>query len=91
MRETDWLFLGGAALFVAGAVIVLLAIMRATDSLVAIGVAGMLGALVCLGIGGWRVHTRVDWRRVEAEQRLWESGPLGRTWLKIRRVLSGRK
>ena len=37
-----------------------------------------------------------DWlilagKRVEAEQRLWESGPLGRAWLKIRKSLTLRR
>jgi hypothetical protein len=31
---------------------------------------------------------RVDWNRIEAEQRLWESGPLGRKWLRVRQRLS---
>ncbi len=31
---------------------------------------------------------RVDWNRIRAEQRLWESGPLGRAWLRIRQRLS---
>lgn len=34
----------------------------------------------------WRPR-RVDWNRVRTEQRLWESGPLGRKWLKIRQRL----
>ena len=28
---------------------------------------------------------RVDWERIQAEQKLWESGPLGRRWLRVRR------
>lgn len=31
---------------------------------------------------------RVDWDRIHTEQRLWESGPLGRSWLRIRQRLS---
>jgi hypothetical protein len=30
----------------------------------------------------------VERRRIDAEQKLWESGPLGRTWLRIRKRLS---
>jgi hypothetical protein len=35
----------------------------------------------------WLPRRKVDWRKIEAEQRLWESGPLGRSWLKVRRRL----
>lgn len=90
MRETDWLFIGGAALFIAGAVLVLIAIIQPSGSLLAIGLVGMVCAAGCLGIAAWRLYSRTDWRRIEAEQRLWESGPLGRTWLRIRRALFGR-
>jgi len=91
VRETDWLFLSGAVLFVAGAGTVLVALARASHSLVSLGLVGIVAGVVCLGIGSWRVHSRVDWRRIQAEQRLWESGPLGRTWLRIRSALFGRE
>ena len=29
------------------------------------------------------------WQRVDAEQRLWESGPLGRRWLRLRKLWAG--
>ena len=91
MRDTDWLLVSGAVLFVAGAATVLVALEQTSDSLVSLGVVGIVAGVVCLGIGGWRIHSRVDWRRIEAEQQLWESGPLGRTWLRIRRALFSRK
>jgi len=57
----------------------------------ALAVAGAVG----MGIAGalfiasmFFRPKRVDWKRVRAEQRLWESGPLGRSWLRIRRRLS---
>jgi hypothetical protein len=33
------------------------------------------------------LRKKVDWERVQAEQRLWESGPLGKAWLKTRKRL----
>jgi hypothetical protein len=33
----------------------------------------------------------VDWKRVHTEQRLWESGALGRAWLKRRKNVVDRK
>ena len=47
---------------------------------------GFAGA--CAGVR-WRLtRAAVDWDRIEAEQRLWESGPLGKAWLRLRtRVL----
>jgi hypothetical protein len=90
VRETDWLLVGGAVLFVAGAAIVLVAVGRASDTLVVLGLSGLVGAVVCLGIAAARMRARVDWDRIDAEQRLWESGPLGRAWLKIRKALAGR-
>ncbi|MGK7311535.1 MAG: hypothetical protein ACN0LA_04790 [Candidatus Longimicrobiales bacterium M2_2A_002] len=91
MRETDWLLVSGAVLFAAGAAIMLVALTRSGENLVAIGLVGLVGAVVCLAIGSWRMHAQVDWERIESEQRLWESGPLGRTWLRIRKALFGRR
>ena len=52
-------------------------------SFTAWGVAGACGA------GRWHLtRGAVDWDRIAAEQRLWESGPLGKAWLRLRtRVL----
>lgn len=90
MRAIDWLFVAGAVLFVAGAAVILVSSSQGRDNLVVIGLVGIAGSVVCFGIGAWRIHRRVDWRRVEAEQRLWESGVLGRAWLKVRQALLGR-
>lgn len=87
MRWIDWLFIGGVVLFVAGAAVILKSSSLGGDNLVAVGLVGIAGSVLCFGIGAWRIHRRVDWQRVEAEQRLWESGVLGRAWLKIRQSL----
>ncbi len=50
-------------------------------------VACWVGATICLI---WRKRSRreaVDWDRITAEQKLWESGPLGKAWLRARRRL----
>ncbi len=49
--------------------------------------AGMVLAAVFFVLSIWLPRRKVDWRKIEAEQRLWESGPLGRSWLKVRRKL----
>lgn len=90
MRGTDWLFVSGAVLFVAGTAVILPSLGRGNDALVPLGLVGILGSVLCFGIGAWRIHRRVDWQRVEVEQRLWESGALGRAWLRIRQALSKR-
>jgi hypothetical protein len=48
---------------------------------------GMLAAAICFIFAAWLPRRTVDWDRIEAEQRLWESGPLGRRWLRVRRRL----
>lgn len=45
---------------------------------------GFVGALISFVGYAWLQYRTVDWERIEQEQRLWESGPLGRRWLKIR-------
>ena len=78
----------GAAVgvLILGGVLALLAVevdsrVLAVLAMVAMGVAAVLFLLSL-----WRPR-RVDWDRVRTEQRLWESGPLGRRWLKIRQRL----
>lgn len=44
-------------------------------------------AVITVAAGSWRMHRSVDWDRIDAEQRLWESGPLARRWLRIRKGL----
>lgn len=56
-------------------------------TLAILSAAGMLLAAVCFVLSAWLPRRRVDWNRIEAEQRLWESGPLGRRWLRVRRRL----
>jgi hypothetical protein len=86
MPEGRWLLVGGAVLFVASTALVLAALGGGPPGLFTTGLLGLFGAALCLAIGAWRLRTRPDWRRVDAEQRLW-AGPLGRAWLRIRQAL----
>jgi hypothetical protein len=55
--------------------------------LAALAALGMLLSAIAFVLSIWLPRRRVDWERIEAEQRLWESGPLGRSWLRVRRRL----
>lgn len=79
--------LAGLVLFLAGATIVFVAVGRRNVMLAGAGVAVLWCAVGVLALAAWRGRRRVDWRRIEVEQRLWESGPLGRAWLNVRRRL----
>jgi hypothetical protein len=81
----------GTILFLGGAAILLQAVEGGRETrFTAVGIVILFAAVACLGIGAWRMRNRPDWSRIQAEQRLWESGPLGRLWLRIRRALLGR-
>lgn len=88
VRVNAWV-IGGALLFLAGAGVALVGIERGSSELALWSLVGFIGAFACFMAAGWRSVRRVDWDRVEAEQRLWESGRLGRAWLAIRKRLSG--
>ncbi len=86
MRATNGLLILGTLLFTGGAALVLTSLGHRGDRRLLLGILGFVGAVACLGTAAWRIHHSVDWERVDAEQRLWESGPLGRIWLKIRQA-----
>jgi hypothetical protein len=55
------------------------------------GMGIFLGVAVVVGFVAYRSRRGVvRWERILAEQRLWESGPLGRHWLARRRKASDR-
>ena len=86
MRTTRILLISGLILFFVGVWAAFRLFAGHTDTqwivLTALGLS-----VFSSGLAAWRLHTRVDFDRVAAEQRLWESGPLGRTWLRIRKGL----
>jgi hypothetical protein len=87
MRLTAWLIGIGVVAFLGGAIGVLWGLYEGNSGVVSRGLYPILGSGACFAIAAWRSHRRVDWRRVELEQRLWQSGPLGRAWLRIRQRL----
>lgn len=55
--------------------------------LIATGVA-LFFVCAAAALFAWQIHLgRVNWRRIDAEQALWESGPIGKSWLRIRQRL----
>ncbi|CAN5752925.1 hypothetical protein BH23GEM3_BH23GEM3_02910 [soil metagenome] len=74
--------------FFLSAVAVMYSLERASMALAVIGAGGMGVAALLFLASLFLPRRRVDWERIEAEQRLWESGPLGRSWLRIRQRLS---
>lgn len=90
MRSSDRRLLGGLALFLAGAALISLPVRGGPRWLTGAGLAGIVAAVIVLALTAWRLNTRPDWDRIAAEQRLWQSGALGRGWLGLRQTLLGR-
>ena len=67
---------------------VLMALGRGEPWIARLSFLGMVLAAVLFAASAWYTARAVNWKRVRDEQRLWESGPLGRTWLRMRSRLS---
>lgn len=87
MRWSLPLLLAALAAFFVGAALTLLALEQASRLIAAIAILAMTLSMVLFLLSIWRPRRKVDWDRIEVEQRLWESGPMGRSWLRIRRRL----
>lgn len=87
MRWSLPLLFGSIAAFLVGALLTLLALDRASQLLAVVAILSMSISMILFVLAIWRPRRKVDWDRIEAEQRLWESGPLGRSWLRVRRRL----
>jgi hypothetical protein len=81
------LFYTAIVVFLASAAAVLFALERQQRWLAMLAALGMAVAAVLFLLSAFLPRKRVDWERIRAEQRLWESGPLGRRWLRVRRRL----
>lgn len=79
------------AVFLGSSAAILLSLERGSQLLALIGAVGNAVAGVLFVLSIWLPRRKVDWRRIEVEQRLWESGPLGRSWLELRRRLYSRR
>jgi protein-S-isoprenylcysteine O-methyltransferase Ste14 len=87
MRWSPLLLYSALLVFLASAVAIMLALESDSPSLAILGGVGNLIAAILFILSVWIPRHRVDWDRIRAEQRLWESGPLGRKWLRMRRRL----
>ena len=89
MRRKFWLlFTVALFVFLASSLGVLLSLQEESALLARLSLGGMAVASVLFLMAAILPSRHVDWKRIEAEQRLWESGRLGRTWLRIRQRIS---
>jgi hypothetical protein len=88
VRWQPWILYLGLLVFLLSALAVLRALEEGSLTLAWAGAGGMAVAGVLFVASMFIRPRRVDWNRIRAEQRLWESGPLGRSWLRVRRRLS---
>lgn len=87
MRWSLPLLLAAIGAFLFGAALTLLALERGSRVLAGVAIVAMVISAALFVYSIWGGRRKVDWARIEAEQRLWESGPLGRSWLRVRRRL----
>lgn len=85
MRINAFFLYLALVVFLASAAAIILSLERGSRWLALAGALGNLIAGICFALSIWLPRRKVDWKRIEAEQRLWESGPLGRRWLGVRR------
>ncbi len=90
MRWNPALLYLALAVFLASSVAIILSLENQSRMWAVIGAIGNLIAGVLFVLCIWLPRRKVDWSRIQAEQRLWESGPLGRKWLQIRRRIDNR-
>lgn len=83
MKPTRALLVLGLLFFLAAAV-ALVRMMAGGGGPLWVGLVLLGLSAASLAFSAWRLHTRVDFDRIETEQRLWRSGPLGRLWLRRR-------
>jgi hypothetical protein len=88
MRWRPSLLYSAVLVLIASAVAVLSALQYGRRWLAIVAVVGMAVAAVLFVLSVILPVRRFDWERIRAEQRLWESGPLGRAWLRVRQRLS---
>lgn len=88
MRWSLPLLFAAIAAFLLGALLTLLALAWESQLIAAVAVVAMAASMMLFVVSIWGRRGKVDWERIETEQRLWESGPLGRSWLRVRQRLS---
>lgn len=73
--------------FLGSSVAILVSLENGSRPFAWMGGFGNMIACILFVLSVWSPRRKVDWERIEAEQRLWESGPLGRRWLRVRKRL----
>jgi hypothetical protein len=87
VRWSPSLLYAALAVFLASAMLVMVSLEQGSRALAALAALGMMASSVLFLLSIWRPRRAVDWKRIRAEQRLWESGPIGRSWLRVRKRL----
>jgi len=82
------IFSAAVVVFLVSAAGVLMALDQAAPWIARLSFLGMAAAAALFAASAWYSGRSVNWKRVRDEQRLWESGPLGRSWLRMRSRLS---
>jgi len=88
VKWRPWILYLALLVFLLSSLAVLSALEARSRGMAVAGAVGMGIAGVLFVASMFVRPRRVDWRRIQAEQRLWESGPLGRSWLRVRQRLS---
>jgi protein-S-isoprenylcysteine O-methyltransferase Ste14 len=90
MRWSPFFLYVALLVFLASAGAILMSLENGSEPLAIAGGVGNVIAGVLFVLSVWRPRRKVDWDRIQAEQRLWESGPLGRKWLRVRKRIYNR-
>jgi hypothetical protein len=85
MRWSPFFLYIALIVFLASAAAILASLENGSQTLAMAGGFGNMIAGILFVLSVWVPRRKVDWRRIRVEQRLWESGPLGRRWLRMRR------
>lgn len=85
MRWSSIFLYVAVLVFIGSAIAILMSLEQGSQILALGGAFGNVIAGILFLLAIWLPRRKVDWQRIQAEQRLWESGPLGRRWLKTRR------
>jgi hypothetical protein len=87
MRWSSVFLYVAVLVFLGSSMSILVSLQRGSRILALGGAFGNVIAGILFLLAAWIPRRKVDWDRIQTEQRLWESGPLGRRWLRTRRKL----
>ena len=87
MRTSLPLLVASLLVFLVAAGLTLLSLELDSEPVALVAIAGMAVSVALFLLAFILPRRKVDWERIEVEQKLWESGPLGRKWLRTRQRL----